>query len=94
MDEQGVVQSRDATPAFGFSILQNLKRILIFVCGSQDLQEDVPHISKPQRLQQRHHMRSHPTCCVSKGPHFALLINKERRVSDPEMTRSLENIGF
>jgi hypothetical protein len=28
VDEQGVVQSRDNTPAFGFSILQNLKRYL------------------------------------------------------------------
>ena len=82
MDEQGVVQSRDTTPAFGFSILQNLKKSPIFKCGSQDLQKRVPHISKPQRLKQRHHMRSHPICCVLKGPHF-VLINKERRVSDP-----------
>jgi hypothetical protein len=85
VDEEGVVQSRNATPAFGFSILQNLKGFFgICMCGPQDLQqEDVPHISKPQRLQQQHHMRFHPTCCVSKGPHLASLISKERRVSDP-----------
>ena len=85
MDEEGIVQSRNATPAFGFSILQNLDFFwLVFVCGLQDLQqEDLPHISKPQRLQQQHHMRFHPTCCVLKGSHFASLISKERRVSDP-----------